>query len=84
MPQSLSMNLVYSTKNRDASFTPAIRSKLHAYQVGILQKWNSQAIVIGGGADHVHALLIVCCAPFRALRYCALQIQGDALGTGTH
>ncbi len=62
MPQSLSMNLVhliYSTKNRDASLTPAIRSKLHAYQVGILKEWNSPAIVIGGLADHVHALFVL-------------------------
>ncbi len=66
MPQSLSMNLVhliYSTKNRDASLTPAIRSKLYAYQAGILKEWNSPAIVIGGAFDHVHVLLIVCCAP---------------------
>ncbi len=62
MPQSLSMNLVhliYSTKNRDASLTPAIRSKLYAYQVGILQKWNCPAIIIGGVADHVHALFVL-------------------------
>ncbi len=62
MSQSLSMNLVhliYSTKNRDASLTPAIRSKLHAYQVGILQQWNSPAIVIGGAFDHVHALFVL-------------------------
>ncbi len=62
MPQSLSMNLVHlidSTKNRVASLTPAIRSKLHAYQVGILQEWNSPAIVIGGAFDHVHALFVL-------------------------
>ena len=62
MPQSLSMNLVhliYSTKHRDASLTPAIRSKLYAYQAGILQEWNSPAIVIGGAFDHVHALFVL-------------------------
>ena len=62
MPQSLSMNLVhliYSTKHRDASLTPAIRSKLYAYQAGILQEWNSPAIVIGGVFDHVHALFVL-------------------------
>ena len=62
MPQSLSMNLVhliYSTKNRDASLTPAIRPKLYAYQAGILQEWNSPAIVIDGVADHVHALFML-------------------------
>ena len=62
MPQSLSMNLVhliYSTKNRDASRTPAIRPKLYAYQTGILQEFSSPAIVIGGVADHVHALFVL-------------------------
>ncbi len=62
MPQSLSMNivhLVYSTKNRNTSLTPAIRCKLDAYQVGILQKWNCPAIIIGGVADHVHALFVL-------------------------
>ncbi len=45
MPQSLSMNLVHlinSTKNRDASLTPAIRSRLHAYQFGILKTMTYQ------------------------------------------
>ena len=62
MPQSLSMNLVhliYSTKSRDACLTTAIRSKLYAYQAGILKERNSPAIVIGGTADHVHALFVM-------------------------
>ncbi len=62
MPQSLSMNLIhliYSTKNRAAFLTPAIRSKLYAYQAGILQEWKSPAIVIGGAADHVYALFVL-------------------------
>ena len=62
MPQSLSMNLVhliYSTKHREASLTPAIRSKLYAYQAGILQEFSSPAIVIGGALDHVHALFVL-------------------------
>ena len=62
MPQSLSMNLVhliFSTKNRDAAPTPAIRPKLYGYQVGILKEWDSPAIVIGGAVDHVHALFVL-------------------------
>ena len=38
---------------------PAIRSKLYAYQVGILQECGSPAIVIGGALDHVHALFVL-------------------------
>ena len=62
MPQSLARNLVhliYSTKNRDACLTPAIRQKLFAYQAGIFQEWESPAIVIGGEVDHVHALFVL-------------------------
>ena len=62
MPQSLSMNLVhliFSTKNRVATITPAIRSELYAYLVGILIEWNSPTIVIGGAYDHVHALFVL-------------------------
>ena len=62
MPQSLARNLIhliYSTKNRDACLTPAIRPKLFAYQAGIFQEWESPAIVIGGEVDHVHALFVL-------------------------
>ena len=59
MPQSLVRNLVhliYSTKNRERCLTAAICPGLYAYQAGIFQEWNSPAMVIGGGTDHVHAL----------------------------
>ena len=62
MPQSLSMNLVhliYSTKNRAACLTPAIRPKLFSYQSGILKEHSSPAMVIGGASDHVHALFVL-------------------------
>ena len=58
MPESLAKNLVhliYSTKNRDACLTAAIRPKLFAYQAGIFQEWESSAIAIGGDVVHVHA-----------------------------
>lgn len=59
MPQSLAKNLIhliYSTKNRVACLSPDIRARLFAYQAGILKEWDSPAVVIGGVADHVHAL----------------------------
>jgi REP element-mobilizing transposase RayT len=62
MAQSLAKNLIhliYSTKNRDASLTPAIRPTLFAYQAGILREWDSPAISIGGDCDHVHALFVL-------------------------
>ncbi len=62
MPQSLSVNLVhliYSTKHRHASLTPAIRSKLYAYQAGVLKEMSSPAIAVGGVVDHVHTLFVL-------------------------
>ncbi len=62
MSQSLALNLVhliYSTKNRTPSLSSEIRPKLFAYQAGIFQQWKSPAIVIGGEADHVHALFVL-------------------------
>jgi REP element-mobilizing transposase RayT len=62
MAQSLAkilVHLIYSTKNRERSLTDAIRPKLFAYQAGILAEWESPAIVIGGGADHLHALFLL-------------------------
>ena len=62
MPESLALNLIhltYSTKNRIACLTSVIRPELFAYQAGILEQWDSPAIVIGGDADHVHPLFLL-------------------------
>lgn len=59
MSQSLVSNLVhliYSTKHREHSLSADIRSRLWAYKAGILQNWDSPAIVIGGYDDHAHLL----------------------------
>ncbi len=59
MPQSLVKNLVhlvFSTKHRTACLDDEVRPRLWAYQVGILQQWDSPALVIGGFTDHVHLL----------------------------
>jgi REP element-mobilizing transposase RayT len=59
MGQSLARNLihlVYSTKNREPWIIDDVRDGLYAYQAGIFKDCQSQAIIIGGVADHVHAL----------------------------
>jgi REP element-mobilizing transposase RayT len=59
MPQSLVRNLlhlVYSTKRRQPWIIPEVQKDLWAYQAGIYRKLDCPAIVIGGVADHVHAL----------------------------
>ncbi len=59
MSQSLTKNLihlVYGTKHRRRWISKDHRMSLFAYQAGILEEWDSPAIVIGGVEDHVHAL----------------------------
>ena len=62
MGQSLAKNLIhliYSTKQRVPCLHSGIRPALYAYQAGILQNWESPAIVIGGVEDHVHVLFVL-------------------------
>ncbi len=62
MPQSLARNvihLVFSTKNREAFITPAIRARLHAYLAGTVNELGCHAIKVGGVADHVHILFVL-------------------------
>jgi REP element-mobilizing transposase RayT len=62
MAQSLVKNLIhliYSTKYRTPCLQAPIRPALYAYQAGILQNWDSPALLIGGVADHVHILFLL-------------------------
>ena len=57
MPQSLSrilIHLVFSTKNRVRTLTPAIQSELHPYLAGTLDNIDCPSLQVGGIADHVH------------------------------
>jgi putative transposase len=60
MPQSLAqiyLHVVFSTKCRDPLLTDAtLRSELHAYMAGIFRNVDSPTLLVGGTADHVHAL----------------------------
>ena len=59
MPQSLSkvlVHLVFSTKHREPLIPEAIRPRLYAYTVGILDNLKSASIQTGGVSDHVHSL----------------------------
>jgi putative transposase len=64
MPQSLAkvlLHLVYSTKNRAPLLAdPDLRRQLFAYKAAILRdNVDSPGIVIGGVADHIHALILL-------------------------
>jgi REP element-mobilizing transposase RayT len=57
MPQSLSyllIHIVFSTKERAPTLTPAIRPGLYAYLATIASNENCECLRVGGIADHVH------------------------------
>ena len=59
MPQSLSrllVHLVFSTKNREPFFSPALQPKLHAYLAATCDNLDCRSLRVGGVADHVHLL----------------------------
>ena len=60
MSQSLTKlyaHITFSTKDRYPYLTQnSIREEMHAYIGGVLKTLDSQPIIIGGGADHVHIL----------------------------
>jgi REP element-mobilizing transposase RayT len=59
MPQSLDnvlVHLVYSTKNRTARLTPAIREELFPCLVGVLRNHGCRPLQVGGVEDHAHLL----------------------------
>jgi len=59
MPQSLAtvlIHLVFSTKNREPWITEAIEPELHKYLSTVFRGCDSQALLVGGYHDHIHAL----------------------------
>ena len=60
MPQSLHSNfahLVFSTKNREATITGDIASRLYSYMAGIVTEKGAVPVAINGMPDHVHLLI---------------------------
>ena len=59
MPQSLNkviLHVVFSTKNREPWIDAAVRSRVHAYFATICRDLGSEALSVGGVADHVHVV----------------------------
>src|SRR6187402_2769224 len=56
---SNNIHFVFSTKNRTPFLTPEIRERLWEYIGGIAKQNNITPIIIGGYADHCHALLLL-------------------------
>ena len=60
MAQSLSRlwtHLIFSTKSRTPFLNePRIRSDMQAYLAAVLRSHDCETLIVGGTADHVHAL----------------------------
>jgi REP element-mobilizing transposase RayT len=63
MSQSLSKiwtHLIFSTKDRDPFLSnEKTRKDMHAYLASILKAHNCPTLIVGGVADHVHALFVL-------------------------
>ena len=63
MSQSLAklyVHIVFSTKNREPLLADGdIRAQIHAYLGSVLKEYESPALLVGGTADHSHALCLL-------------------------
>ncbi len=63
MPQSLSKfytHITFSTKDRFPFLNEKnVRKEMHAYAGGICKTLDSQPIIVGGIADHIHILCLL-------------------------
>jgi REP element-mobilizing transposase RayT len=63
MSQSLSKiwaHLIFSTKDRYAFLSDAkLRFEMHSYLASILKAHNCPSLIVGGVADHIHALFLL-------------------------
>lgn len=79
MPQSLSkiyIHLVFSTKNREANILPQFREEMFSYIAGTLDSLGCATIIVGGTADHVHALF--CMSRTRTVSDVARDVKANA------
>jgi REP element-mobilizing transposase RayT len=60
MPQSfasVTLHLVFSTKNRTPWLTDSIRERVWSYLGGTIRGYDCTPLTIGGIADHIHLLI---------------------------
>jgi REP element-mobilizing transposase RayT len=53
------LHFIWSTHQRRPLITPEIRDDLFAYIGGIIRETDGTALIVGGTADHIHALVRV-------------------------
>lgn len=56
---SLTVHVIFSTKDRRPLITPEIAARLYDYVGGIVRNLNGQLLAAGGTADHLHLLVAI-------------------------
>jgi REP element-mobilizing transposase RayT len=62
MAQSLAkilVHIIFSTKNRIACLSPAVRTELYPYTATVLEHMDCPALKVGGVEDHIHILCLL-------------------------
>ena len=54
---NLLFHVIFSTKDRRPTIHEAFEARLYEYMSGVVRKELGRAIIIGGAADHLHALI---------------------------
>ena len=50
------LHIIFSTKNRTRTLSPALRDRLFPYMGGLIRERNGDALLINGVEDHIHIL----------------------------
>ena len=56
---ALFAHVIFSTKHRQASLAPEMRTRLFPYMAGIVGNLDGHPVLINGVEDHVHILAVV-------------------------
>ena len=49
-------HIVFSTKGREPSLSPAVREMLFPYMIGIVENLGGKVVIMNGVSDHIHIL----------------------------
>lgn len=73
---SLTVHIVFSTKERRSLITPEIAPRLHAYIGGIINGLDGVPLIVGGTDDHTHLLSGL--RPKHRLDYFVRDVKADS------
>jgi putative transposase len=70
------LHIIFSTKNREPSITPAVETELYAYIGGVCRGTGSVLLDANGTTDHVH--LLVSLGKTTSISELMLQVKRDS------